>query len=190
MIPLAAGLIAMADGIVTAADSSNLLCNAGFEQSTGNDEEVPMFWQGYTTAKSTGVVTRKYHRDGAKCLMMAAQGVPRAFQGLTQRIRVTAGGRYTFVANAMCSRENPLGGTAYLQLGIEWLNEQGKEICRTVSTAQGPGLSRVRWETLVVHQAKAPEGAIEAIVGIHLVEGERGGKGAVLVDDVSVTASP
>ena len=103
---------------------------------------------------------------------------------LTQRLDVVAGGKYTFSAGVINDENEPLKGTTYLQLCIEWLNEEGRELARNFTRPQGQTFSKSRWVRVAVDKTKAPPKAVRAVVGIHMFEGERGGKGSLLIDDV------
>ena len=183
MLIAAACLVATSGSAQPEAGGTNLLLNASFEQAVGGDRGLPVDWATYTTAKLVAEVTTHARRDGQQSLHFTAQGLPRAVQGLTQRIAVVAGEKYTFTANAMNDEADPLKGSAYFQIGIEWVNAGGHEICRNFTAPQGLTLSRVRWETVALRKVRAPASAVEAVVGLHFVDGDRAGKGSVFVDD-------
>lgn len=176
------GLIA-GPAVAQPVASTNLLANPGFEESPQNDPAPPAGWERYSTAKMESSVTAAAHLGGLQCLKLASQGVPRAFQGLTQRIDIVAGEKYTFSASVMNDQSDPLKGMAYLQLCVEWQNAEGREVARNFSPPQGQTFSKSRWTLVEIRKVKAPPGAMRAVVGIHLYEGERGGKGSLLVDD-------
>ena len=69
---------------------------------------------------------------------------------------------------------------------IEWKNEAGKEINRVTSPAWTRSLSRIRWGAITIKKVEAPADAVQAIFGIHLSEGDEGGKGSVVIDDVVI----
>jgi hypothetical protein len=176
------GLIA-GPAIAQPEASTNLLANPGFEESPRNDPAPPVGWERYSTAKVGSSVTGDAHLGGQQCLKLSSQGVPRAFQGLIQRIAVVSGEKYTFAASVMNDERDPLKGMAYLQLCVEWQNAEGREVSRHFTPPQGQTVSKTRWTLLEVRKVKAPPGAVRAVVGIHLYEGERGGKGCLFVDD-------
>jgi hypothetical protein len=161
---------------------TNLLANPSFEES---DHALPTRWEIYSTKTAGAYVTDTAHQDGVSSLQMMAQGLPREFHGLVQRVSVVSGEKYTFSAKVMNDAGDPLKGMAYLQLCVEWQNAEGRELSRSFTSPQGQTLSRSRWKLLEIRKVKAPEEAVRAIVGIHLYEGERGGKGRLFVDDVS-----
>ena len=164
--------------------STNFLSNWSFEASSPKDPAPPDGWQRYTTSKIGAFITADASQSGKQCLRFSAQGIPRAFQGLTQRMEIVSGEKYTFAASVMNDPADPLKGVVHLQLCIEWLNAEGREVFRNFTSPQQT-FSKTRWTQLMVRKVKAPPGAVCAVVGIHLYEGERGGKGSLFVDDVA-----
>ncbi len=99
---------------------------------------------------------------------------------------VIEGKKYTFSMYALNNRDDSLGGSAHLQLSIEWIDGSGKEIARTYSQPGTASLSKMRWETIAIRKIQAPKGAVQAKFGIHLSDGEKGGKGSVFLDDALI----
>lgn len=163
---------------------SNLLANPGFE-SGDLSAEWPAEWIHYASRKDNVTATRDAFREGVQAIQITAQGIKGAFQGVTQRVPVKGGQEYSFTVHLLNDRKDGLGGSAFAQLVVEWRDEAGREIKRQWGGDRGPTLSRTRWESVSLQKLKAPEGAIEAIVGVHLFDGDRGGKGGLLIDDAS-----
>ena len=171
--------------IVQAGVSTNLLSNPSFEESDLGAPGMPSGWECISTTTKLGAsITAAAHQGGSQCLRLASQGVPRACQMLTQRLDVVGSGKYTLSAGVINDESDPLKGTTYLQLCIEWLNEEGRELSRNFTHPQGQTFSKSRWTSVALGKVKAPSKAVRAVVGIHLFEGERGGKGSLLIDDV------
>ena len=177
------GILAVA-AIAQPEAFANLLANPGFEEPVQNNLSSPPEREAYSTAKINLSVTEAEHQGGVRCLQLSAQGVPHAAQGLIQHLDVVSGEKYTFSASVINDADAPLKGTTYLQLCIEWLDADGREVSRVFTRPQGQAFSKSRWTILEVEKVRAPPKAIRAVVGLHLYEGERGGKGSLLVDDV------
>lgn len=171
--------------IAQAGVSTNLLTNPSFEESDLGVPGLPAGWECVSTTTKLGMsITAAAHQSGLQGLRLTSPGVPRACQMLTQRLEVVGGGKYTFNAGVINDASDPLKGTTYLQLCIEWLNEEGRELSRNFTHPQGQTFSKNRWALVALGKVKAPSKAVRAVVGIHMFEGERGGKGSLLIDDV------
>ena len=166
---------------------ANLAVNPGFEEPTNAQTGImPGQWITFTSKAIYIELDREFKRSGEQCLKMTAQQVVDGYQGVSQKIPVVAGDKYTFSAFVMSDKRDPLGGSGHCQLVIEWQNELGKEIGRKYGPISDSSLSKLRWDSTMIRNEQAPMGATLAIFGIHLSEGKKAGKGSVLVDDVLI----
>jgi hypothetical protein len=172
-------------GLSSAARSENVLLNPGFEQPEGRVGRIPDEWVVYSAKRADIGIVPTAGRDGTQCTKISCVGIPGHFQGIIQVANVEEDGRYTLSAWVMNDRSNSLQGSAYGQLAIEWKDDEGREVARTWGEALKPTMSRMRWELVQINRAKAPKGAVTAVIGIHLHDGDRGGKGSFFVDEVS-----
>ena len=168
--------------------TANLLTNPSFEDVPGDVREPPNGWEYYTSSKRMLTVTSEQHGQGAKCVYLKAQEMPNQYQGIIQRIGVSAGQTYTLCLSVINDKLHPLGGSAKLQMTVEWRTQSNREISRSVAPYLDYTLSRMRWESPCLRKVVAPEGAELAVFGLHFLEGDKGGKGGVYVDDFSVTS--
>ena len=163
----------------------NLAGNPGFEEPSGEALQ-PAIWNIFSSKKTDILTTQATKKSGNQAVRMTAQDIPKAFQGMTQIIPVVAGEKYTFSVALINDKLSPLTGSASGTLVIEWKNEAGKEINRATSPAWTRSLSRIRWGTIAIKKVEAPPDATQGTFGIHLSEGEEGGKGSVVIDDVEI----
>lgn len=166
--------------------STNLLSNPSFEDPPPEEGATAAGWDYYSTQKKGGSMASGVSRSGRQSAGMQAQSVPNGGQGFVQRVSVVPGGTCTFCAYVRDSNESPLGGSASVQLVIEWLNESGREVAR-VSSPPGAEVSRLRWNQICLSRVTVPNDAVRAGFGIHLYEGAEGAKGALFVDDMTLT---
>ena len=182
--------LALAGRAASAAETepANLIGNPGFETPVLSQGGVAPSepWQLFSNKLILMELSRDIKHAGEQSLKFSSQKVPNSYQGCNQVIPVKAGNKYTYSAYLINNKEDPLGGTTHIQLVIEWVNEQGKEISRDYSNPIGSSLSKMRWEILALRKKVAPAGAVTARFGIHLSEGEKGGKGSLYIDDVLV----
>lgn len=186
---LCAGALCLCAWCGSAADEpepDSALANPSFEGGEGVDGQLPPAWGYYSTHKPSISVTTKIGRTGSQAAEMTAQGVAQGGQGLIQRIPVNPGEVYTFTAYVRNNPDAPLGGSAWVQLVIEWLDAAGRELTRTWGQPQDKMMSRLRWSEMSIANVKPPPRAVKAVFGVHLYEGDKGGKGSVLVDDVGL----
>jgi hypothetical protein len=166
--------------------ATNLLANPDFEVPVKGTK--PVAWDFFA---SDGNVTANLvdgpARAGHQALLISAMGKPKSFGGAVQVLDVMPGQKYSMTAFVHACDTNPLDGTAYGQLVVEWQESDGTEISRVWGRAWGRNLSRVRWQKVDIDNVVAPEYASRAVFGIHLYDGAGTSKGSVIVDDVSVT---
>ncbi|MBN1269835.1 MAG: hypothetical protein JXB04_09620 [Kiritimatiellae bacterium] len=168
-----------------AATNLNLFPNPSFEEPAGKEGLLPVNWDYYATKTKGGGISLAEAKSGQQSFRLPCQELKDAGQGLIRRLPVTEGVKYTFTAHVKEDRNEQLGGTAACQLVIEWINAADREVGRDAGKPER-SLSRLRWERICIRKAKAPEGAVKAVFGIHLYEGSAGCRGAVLVDDVEL----
>lgn len=165
----------------------NLAVNPGFEAPADAEAgTMPADWISFTSKGVYIGLDRELKRGGEQSVKMTTQRVIDGYQGLSQKLPVVAGEKYTFSAFIMSDKRDPLGGTGHCQLVIEWHNEVGKEIGRKYSPVYDSSTSKLRWNSAFIRNEEVPAGATLAIFGIHLSEGKKGGKGSILVDDVLI----
>ena len=163
----------------------NLVPNPGFEEPVGEGQE-PKGWEIFSTKKKGILTTQLIKKSGSQAVRMSAQELAKSYQGMTLTLPVAAGEKYTFTVALINDKQSPLGGSAFGSLVIEWKNEAGKEISRVTSPSWTKSLSRIRWDTVTIKKAQVPPDAVKAIFGIHLSDGDEGGGGAVVIDDVGI----
>ena len=168
--------------------TANLLANPSFEDAPGDPKEPPYKWEYYSSSKRGLTVTSEQHGQGEKCIYMKAQEIANQYQGIIQNIEVGAGQTYTMCASVINDKVHPLGGTVKVQMMVEWRNQAGREISRSAAPLMDYTLSRLRWESPCLRKVVAPEGAVRGIFGLHLLDGDKGGKGGLFIDDFSVTS--
>ena len=168
------------------ASNPNLAPNPGFEQPTSPEGASPENWNAFSSKVNGIGVSKAAKHGGEQCMKMAAQKVPEAYQGLVLDMTVSPGDVYTFSVYVTNNKDDQLSGTAQGSLVIEWINASNKEVGRSTSTPWDRNLSRMRWESVSINKAKVPEGAATARFGIHLNDGQSGGKGSVFIDDVVI----
>ena len=168
------------------ATGVNLLGNPGFDAPGGRAGEIPDRWAVFAEEKALIGIVPGRGLDGSPCVSLGSVNIPRTFQGIMQTVGVEEGRRYTLSALVINNKEDPLQGSAYGQLVIEWRDAAGNEVGRTWGAQWKKNISRIRWELMSIAKVRAPESAVEAIIGIHLYEGiQSNGKGSFLVDGVS-----
>lgn len=182
---LAALPIARAEDSEKAGASANLINNGGFEVSKPPKGE-PEGWLFFTSKMGTGTVVTNVAAEGTSCLRIRAQGTPGAVSGVTQVLPVGQNQRFTFTAKVRQMDEDKLKGGVLGQLVIEWQDFAGKELQRTISKPWKRNLGSSSWDELEIRKVKAPQGAVQAVFGVHLNDGPNGSKGSMLVDDVVV----
>lgn len=183
-VVLAAALRAGAAG---ASPSSNLLFNPGFEEPAGAGGSMPSDWLDYSTGDHKVTVALDDRRSGRQCVRVEAQSKPNEFQGITQRIPVEPGEKYSFQVYVRNNKQDPMNGTIYGQLAVEWRDKDDNEIAREWSATWDRSLSRGTWRRYEIRRIRAPKGAAVAVIGIHVFEGVSGGQGSFFVDDVAMT---
>lgn len=173
-------------GVAAHGALTNHVVNPSFENPPKEERNTPDDWDTFYSQAPAIQLSSEASRDGEQCVKVTAQGKPEAYQGLTQRIPVEPGEKYTFEVYVRRSKEDPPGGGAHGQLVIEWLGRGGKEVSRTVGGEWDQSISAIRWTRLSISKVRAPKGAKEALFGIHFIDGTRGSSGAILIDDVAV----
>ena len=165
----------------------NMAVNPGFEEPANAEAGImPGQWITFTSKAIVIGLDREFKRSGEQSLKITTQHLVDGYQGVSQKLPVVAGEKYTLSAFIMNDKRDPLGGTGHCQLVIEWQNDMGKEIGRKYSPVYDSSISKLRWDSAFIRNEQAPVGATLAIFGIHLSEGKKGGKGSVLVDDVLI----
>jgi hypothetical protein len=166
--------------------AANLAVNGGFERPAGQRDIMPEDWFSFASDSLRIFVTDEIARSGRQALKMEAQGKAEAYMGIIARFPVKAGRSYAMEAYFRRNRDNSLGGTARVQIVIEWLDADGNELKRDESRTFGQNLSAMRWERRTLMGKTAPPGATEAVFGIHLNDGDDGGRGSLFIDDCAI----
>ena len=165
------------------SQNENLIPNAGFEQSISDEDAHPAEWICFTSKDQVLGITDSEKHSGSRSLKITAQETPNAYQGINYTFPIHTDTKYTFSVYVMNDKSNPLKSTAHGMLVIEWKAADNKEISRTLSKSWDQSLSKMRWEQFSLNNVKPPKGAVSATAGIHLCDGESGGKGSVFLDD-------
>jgi len=106
----------------------------------------------------------------------AAGKTPRVFQRLSRHVSVEAGVSYTVRTSVRNNHEFPLGESVFGLIEVMWLDRKACELGRVSSRRIDRDLSASRWTGLAIFNAKAPQGAVAAIVCLSLYdEGRQGG---------------
>lgn len=159
------------------------LRDGGLEDWTEKTDAPLAAWRYYTSGKF--LLTRETNAvEGTACARFAFQETPNASQGIVQHMKVVEGMQYTLCAYVREDPEANVKGTGRVELGIEWRDAQGKEVARLFHSGSSGPLSKLRWQKTCLKKVRAPKGAVEAVVGVHVLDGTAGAKGAVLVDRV------
>ncbi|MBN1269832.1 MAG: hypothetical protein JXB04_09605 [Kiritimatiellae bacterium] len=179
-------LVLVTPGAAPAEDSeANLLPNSSFEEPAGTEGMLPLNWDYYPGTCKAGGLYLKEARTGSQSFRMACQGSAGAAQGVTRRLPVEEGEKYTLSAHLKRDPEESLAGGVFCELVIEWVDKANREISRDRSRPVH-SVSRLKWENESLKRVKAPKGAVQAVCGVHLSETAHGAKGAILVDDVEL----
>lgn len=184
IVAVAGGLTGWGGAVPSAGqEECGVLTNCSFEIVMASDAMRAAGWSIFWSQRLEVQVESGKVRTGSNCLKMGAQGIRDAHAGAAQTVPVQEGRRYVLMGYVTMSKDEPLGGSAYGALGIEWKNEAGCEISRVVSPPWNKSLSRMRWECVRV-EGEAPKGAVQAVCVVYLYDGDSGGSGACLVDDL------
>lgn len=166
--------------------AENLLYNSEFEEPEGREGAVPERWSVFAEKKAAIGIVCGAGLTNSQCLKVGSVGIANSFQGIVQRVVVEEGVRYTLSALVLNNKDEPIQGSAYGQLVIEWKDGAGNEVDRTWGGEWKKSISKVRWEPVAITRVRAPKTAVEAVIGIHLYEGIHGnGKGSYFVDNVT-----
>ena len=147
---------------------------------------MPLGWTFFKRNSLRAGVTKEASKTGKQSLKMTCAKAPNDFEGANLKLPVAPGRKYTFSAFFKNDKLDPLGGTAHSMLVLEWHAADGTEMNRIQSRMFDANLSRLRWEQQLLKSVAAPPGAVTAIFGIHLCDGDSGGRGSILVDDVTI----
>ena len=170
------------------APAESLIQNGSFEVAGADRAQAPEGWRFYTSKMGVPTLSTNVSKEGMNSFRLRAQSNGGAACGVVQTIAVTPGEKYSLTAWVRKNEDDPLKGAAYGQLVIEWQDETGKEIDRVWGKKWGPNTGHTKWDDVEISKAQAPPRTAQAIFGIHLFDGKTGGKGSVLVDEVSVTS--
>ena len=181
-------MAAVFTGFAEEGESVNLLSNPSFEQPAENEAGQPSGWDWFSSEKHLMTHEQGLGRTGDFGLRMATQGKLDAYLGIIQRRPVSVEKTYTFSAYLRRDKKSPLGGSAVGQLVVEWVDGRGKELGRRYGDPWGHNLSGLRWTRMALTDLEPPKGTEEAVFGVHLSDRNLGGRGAFVVDDVSVAA--
>lgn len=184
LLILAVAMVCTAGTARAQEAAANLVPNPSFEDVSMSDSNLPSSWNYYCTGKQPmGKIDRTEKRSGQQSFGMSAFKTGNGGQGIVQEFFITEGERFDLEVYVR-EGDEPLKGTAFGQVVVEWRNGMNKEISRVTCSPFGSTLSRTRWEKIELKKIKAPKFAKKAVIGVHLYEGESGGTGTVLVDDV------
>ena len=115
-----------------------------------------------------------------------AQEPSDAFQGLAYKFPALSGKGYTFSLYVISDPANPVSGSSFGQISIEWRDATGKEIARNFGPTWNFELSSTQWERFTVN-ADAPAGAVEGSAVITFFAKDCKGAGSFFVDDTDLS---
>jgi len=159
--------------------AENLLENPSFEEPTYSGKDPSGWWSWNSNYNG---ITSKTARTGKQAIYFTKppdnkaqhQGIVFTYKGVKQSKE------YTFSCYVKNSEKDPIKGSAYGQISIEW-RKGGKEISRTWGPTWDANLSTENWK-LVSMSAVAPQGVDECFFVINFFT--EGGSGAYFADDV------
>lgn len=155
--------------------------NPGFEVWEESASEPALAgWRYYTSAKLNLRREKNFVFSGNTCARLVLQGVEGAAQGVVQRVPVTPGRAYTFCVQRRSAPDTPIRGSGEVQLGIECATQRWAN-CQEYSQL---GVVALYPDCDGTKQVRAPQAAVVAHIGIHVLDGKHGGQGAILIDDV------
>ena len=174
--------------ILQAEDAApqNLLHNPGFETRDLKNDKMPADWgpfaeKGETTAYMLVTDTPK---DGNFALKMAFDNNASTFYGVLQRLPARAGKQVTWT---VFLRNVSMRDESYVQISIEWIGEDKKEISRSWGpAAKAVDVTTDDWKKFEV-VAVAPEGAVEMNTVVTMFPAGSP-DGALLLDDASASS--
>jgi hypothetical protein len=162
----------------------NLLKNPGFETIDSERALQPADWAPFSDSGEASHVKLEVGtpKEGVHCLRLSFESGPSKFYGVTQKLAVKAGQELTFAAYF---KNISLRDDSYVQLSLEWVGGDGKEISRAWGpTAKATDISTDEWRKFEL-TATAPEGTVDAIVVVTLFPAG-GSDGSFLIDDLNL----
>lgn len=167
-----------------AAKDENIAKDPSFEEP-GLSGKILLNWDHYSSKQDNVALVETAPRTGQRCLRLWCQGTKNAHLGVGQMFDVVPKGKYAFRVHVMSDKNDRLAGDVVGNIGIEWYDAEGGEIARAASKEWDPKLSKMSWQEYEV-ESKAPQYAAKVKFVIYLREGEKGGKGGILVDDAEI----
>ena len=164
-----------------------LLNNGSFETPSlaeeAHDGSRPRHWTVFGSIEGDVRVqvadTRAHH--GTQSCRVSSPVRAAAYQGLFQALPVAHRDRVVFRVHVLNDPSDPMRGSMYGQVAIEWKDTSGQEIDRIHGPIWKTGLSTTKWHKVQV-AATAPNDAATAHLVITQFDGDAPGGGAFLVD--------
>jgi hypothetical protein len=170
--------------VVSQAEES-ILQNPGFENTDPKRNGEPADWfpfaesgevAGILSVQTTGA------KEGIQCVRLGFDQKTSKFLGMTQRVQVQGGKNLNFTVHL---KNVSLRDDSYVQLSLEWVGADGKEISRSWGpVAKTLDLSSDEWRKFEL-TATAPDGTAAALAVVTVFPAS-GTDGAILVDDVKL----
>jgi len=174
------------DEAPVAAEPLNLAENPGFEERMSGAIHLPARWDPFSVGDKVMVaLVTEPKRSGERAIRVGAVGRKNGYGGVVQILPVDPKKRYTFRVQALNNESEPMAGGSEVLLIIEWRNEAGVEISRSVLRPIGSGLSRKQWKELEL-SAHPPRQAVRGKFVVQLREDKQPGEGSVFFDDVEI----
>lgn len=164
--------------------------NAGFESPDISQGAklmaTPDGWFHFSsTPENKAGVSDARKRSGSQSMCFKAQTPEDAFEGVADKFSVVGGKPYSFTVYVMSDPADPLVGSSFGQISIEWRDATGKEITRSHGPTWNFELTSTQWEKFTV-DGDAPEGATEGSAVITFFSKDCKGAGSFFVDDAEL----
>lgn len=170
------------------------MANGGFESPDimkgAAQGTTPDNWFVFASVGTPSVgVTDSRRRDGSQSLKFQAPQSTNAFAGIAQSFDAIGENHYVFSIYVMSDPTDPLVGSSFGQVSIEWKNSSGAEISRTYGPTWNFELPSTRWERFLV-EADAPADAVSGVAVVTFLTQDVNGRGTFFVDGCELAGQP
>lgn len=170
--------------------TSTSIRNTGFEDPAivagSSSGAAATDWFIFSSSNQRMGITDSRKKSGMQAFQFRAQpGSSNAYQGIAQKFKSLPNQHVVFTVHAMNDPMDPIAGSSYGQVSIEWQDATGAELSRLYGPSWGVDSEPGRWQKMVV-DSDAPEGAAIGVVVITFYSNEADGKGSCYVDDVDM----
>ena len=133
-------------------------------------------------------ITDSRKKSGMQSYQFRGQpGSSNAYQGIAQKFKARPNQHVVFSLYAMNDPLDPIAGTSYGQISIEWQDATGVELSRLYGPSWNTDSEPGRWQKMTV-DFDAPEGAAVGVVVITFYSNEANGNGSCYVDDADMNS--